>query len=88
MDGPRSREVKRSHERVSDAALVPRVVVDERLNVALKLDGVSLQGGPKDAFGAGEVGGSFGVQEAVLLGRFSFFVFGCRRFRGGGMVAA
>ena len=66
VDRPRRREVERPHEGVSDAPLVRRVVFDERLHVALKLDGVRLQSGPQDAFGAGKVSGSFGVQETVL----------------------
>ena len=77
VDWPRRREVERPHERVSDPALVCRVVVDERLHVALELDGVRLQGGPQDALGAGKVRGSFGAQEAVL----SFVVVCCCRHR-------
>lgn len=49
--GPGSHEVKRSHEGVSDAPLVRRVVVDERLDVALERHGVGLQSCPQNPFG-------------------------------------
>lgn len=64
--GPGSHKVERSHKGVSHATLVRRVVVNERLYVALEGDGVSLQSGPQDALGAREVGGRFGLQEPVL----------------------
>lgn len=48
---PGSYEVERSHEGVSDAPLVRRVVVNERLHVALEGHGVSLQSCPQNPLG-------------------------------------
>lgn len=51
MYWPGSHKVKRSHKGVPHAPLVCRVVVYERLDVALEGDGVSLQSCPQDPFG-------------------------------------
>lgn len=48
------------------ATLVRRVVVDEGPDVASEGNGIGLQSGPQHTLGTRQVGGGFGLQEAVL----------------------
>lgn len=50
---PRRGQVERPHERVPHTALVCRMVLNERLHVALERYRVGLQGCPQDTLGAG-----------------------------------